>query len=244
VRVEDDSPRKAAVEEKSAGPLPKSAVVNGMNAVKPKISECYQQFKVPGVINVKVTSPDLGGTDKAINLALGPAAGEVWMGIRGSDLDPAGGQLHRSTDGGKTWTAIPGRHPHFRCLEHTGRALWGCGNNLEANGDTFAVGVSTDGGATWTRKFAFGDLCQSMPCVSSICDPILESLCVPGICANALEAPDQEPSATEPTDAGSPDAGTPTDDSSGCCRLGGPPTGDVLTLLLAALLLTGVRRRR
>ncbi len=49
---EDD--KKAAPEPGSAGPLAKSAVVGGMNAVKPKINDCYNQFKVPGMAMVNV----------------------------------------------------------------------------------------------------------------------------------------------------------------------------------------------
>ncbi len=33
----------------SAGPLARGAVVSGMNALKPKVQECYNQFKVPGM---------------------------------------------------------------------------------------------------------------------------------------------------------------------------------------------------
>lgn len=54
-RVEDDSSsRRAAPEPAGGGPLSKAAVVGGMNGVKPKISECYQQFKVPGMAMVNV----------------------------------------------------------------------------------------------------------------------------------------------------------------------------------------------
>jgi predicted Zn finger-like uncharacterized protein len=49
---EEDTPRKA--EAASAGPLSKSAVVSGMNGVKPKVSECYAQYKVPGMAMVNV----------------------------------------------------------------------------------------------------------------------------------------------------------------------------------------------
>jgi hypothetical protein len=39
--------------------LPKSAVVNGMNAIKPKIAQCYQRFRVPGMAMVStVIAPD------------------------------------------------------------------------------------------------------------------------------------------------------------------------------------------
>ncbi|HVZ86981.1 MAG TPA: hypothetical protein VHG72_08425, partial [Polyangia bacterium] len=66
-RVSDDDPsRKADV---PVGPLSKSAVVAGMNSVKPKIQACYNEYKVQGMamVNVvigrsgKVTSATVGG---------------------------------------------------------------------------------------------------------------------------------------------------------------------------------------
>ncbi|HET6284187.1 MAG TPA: GYF domain-containing protein [Polyangia bacterium] len=56
-RVDDDSSSRraaAAAEPASSVPLSKAAVVGGMNGVKPKISECYNQFKVPGMAMVTV----------------------------------------------------------------------------------------------------------------------------------------------------------------------------------------------
>jgi predicted Zn finger-like uncharacterized protein len=47
----DDSGGSASA---GGGPLAKSAVVAGMNSVKGKISDCYQQFKVPGMAMVNV----------------------------------------------------------------------------------------------------------------------------------------------------------------------------------------------
>jgi predicted Zn finger-like uncharacterized protein len=40
--------------EASAGPLAKGAVVAGMNGVKPKVNDCYNQYKVPGMAMVNV----------------------------------------------------------------------------------------------------------------------------------------------------------------------------------------------
>src|SRR4029077_8212577 len=54
---DDDAPaprRAAAPPPEAAGPLSKSAVVAGMNAIKPKINDCYNQFKVPGMAMVMV----------------------------------------------------------------------------------------------------------------------------------------------------------------------------------------------
>jgi predicted Zn finger-like uncharacterized protein len=48
------SSASAAAEPAAAGPLAKSAVVSGMNGIKGKINDCYQQFKVPGMAMVNV----------------------------------------------------------------------------------------------------------------------------------------------------------------------------------------------
>ncbi len=55
-RVDDDSSggRKVADSGGGAGPLAKAAVVAGMNGVKAKVSACYAQFKVPGLVMVNV----------------------------------------------------------------------------------------------------------------------------------------------------------------------------------------------
>jgi len=53
-RVSEEDRRPAPAEPVSGGPLSKAAVVGGMNGVKPKISECYNQFKVPGMAMVNV----------------------------------------------------------------------------------------------------------------------------------------------------------------------------------------------
>jgi predicted Zn finger-like uncharacterized protein len=39
----------------SAGPLARGAVVTGMNAIKPKVQDCYNQFKVPGMATFNFT---------------------------------------------------------------------------------------------------------------------------------------------------------------------------------------------
>jgi predicted Zn finger-like uncharacterized protein len=49
-KVDDDTPKAAS----GGGPLAKGAVVAGMNSVKGKVSNCYSQFKVPGMAMVNV----------------------------------------------------------------------------------------------------------------------------------------------------------------------------------------------
>jgi predicted Zn finger-like uncharacterized protein len=49
--AEDDSSQKSAA---AAGPLSKSAVVAGMNSVKPKVEACYNQYKQQGMAMVNI----------------------------------------------------------------------------------------------------------------------------------------------------------------------------------------------
>jgi predicted Zn finger-like uncharacterized protein len=53
---DDDAPKRSApsASAEPAGPLSKTAVVSGMNSIKPKINECYSQFKVAGMAMVNV----------------------------------------------------------------------------------------------------------------------------------------------------------------------------------------------
>jgi len=49
-----DDDKKSGGDGASAGPLAKNAVVAGMNSVKAKVSDCYNQYKVPGMAMVNV----------------------------------------------------------------------------------------------------------------------------------------------------------------------------------------------
>jgi len=48
-----------------AGPLPKNALVAGLNSVRPKVGACYNQFKVPGTAMVNITIGKNGKVSKA-----------------------------------------------------------------------------------------------------------------------------------------------------------------------------------
>lgn len=50
-----DEDKRGGRDEPSAGPLARGAVVTGMNAVKPKVQDCYNQFKVPGMATFNFT---------------------------------------------------------------------------------------------------------------------------------------------------------------------------------------------
>jgi hypothetical protein len=49
-----------------SGPISKSAVVRGMNAIRPRVSDCYQQYRVPGIAMVNVTIGRDGDVTRAI----------------------------------------------------------------------------------------------------------------------------------------------------------------------------------
>jgi len=64
-RVDDDSARRSADSGGGSGPLAKSAVVAGMNSVKGKVADCYQQFKVPGMAMVNIVIGKSGRVSSA-----------------------------------------------------------------------------------------------------------------------------------------------------------------------------------
>jgi hypothetical protein len=69
-RVDDDNgPRRSSAasspDAPSAGPLSKAAVVAGMNGVKGRVGDCYNQFKVPGMAMVNVNIGKSGKVSSA-----------------------------------------------------------------------------------------------------------------------------------------------------------------------------------
>ena len=53
-KASDDDKKGGGGGDSSAGALSKTALVAGLNSVRPKISACYNQFKVPGTAMVNV----------------------------------------------------------------------------------------------------------------------------------------------------------------------------------------------
>ena len=88
-KVSDDDKPAA-----SAGPLAKSAVVAGMNSVKPKVAACYNEFKVQGMamVNVvigksgKVTSATVSG-----KFAGTPTGACVEKAVKSASFPPSDG---------------------------------------------------------------------------------------------------------------------------------------------------------
>ena len=96
---DDDSPgpsRKgaAAAEPAAAGPLAKSAVVSGMNGIKGKITDCYNQFKVPGMAMVNVVIGKSGKVSSATvigKFAGTPTGGCVEKAVKSASFPPSEG---------------------------------------------------------------------------------------------------------------------------------------------------------
>jgi hypothetical protein len=94
---DDDSPspRKAAAPPaEAAGPLSKSAVVAGMNGIKPKINDCYNQFKVPGMAMVMVVIGKNGKVSSASvsgKFAGTPSGACVEKAVKSASFPPSEG---------------------------------------------------------------------------------------------------------------------------------------------------------
>ncbi len=90
--TDDDSPRASA--PASAGPLAKSAVVAGMNSVKGKVSDCYNQFKVPGMAMVNVVIGKNGHVSSATvsgKFAGTPTGSCVEKAVKSASFPPSDG---------------------------------------------------------------------------------------------------------------------------------------------------------
>jgi predicted Zn finger-like uncharacterized protein len=86
--------KEAAAEPGSAGPLAKSAVVGGMNAIKPKIQDCYNQFKVPGMAMVNVVIARSGKVTSATvtgKFAGTPTGACVEKAVKAASFPPSDG---------------------------------------------------------------------------------------------------------------------------------------------------------
>jgi predicted Zn finger-like uncharacterized protein len=88
---------KAAEEDKpapSAGPLSKSAVVAGMNSVKPKVAACYNEFKVQGMAMVNVVIGKNGKVSSATvsgKFAGTPTGACVEKAVKSASFPPSDG---------------------------------------------------------------------------------------------------------------------------------------------------------
>jgi predicted Zn finger-like uncharacterized protein len=89
--TDEDSPRAAPA---SSGPLAKSAVVAGMNSVKGKVGDCYNQFKVPGMAMVNVVIGKNGHVSSATvsgKFAGTPTGSCVEKAVKSASFPPSDG---------------------------------------------------------------------------------------------------------------------------------------------------------
>ncbi len=91
------APKPRADDSSSAaggGPLAKGAVVAGMNSVKGKIGDCYQQFKVPGMAMVNVVIGKSGHVSSATvsgKFAGTPTGACVEKAVKSASFPPSDG---------------------------------------------------------------------------------------------------------------------------------------------------------
>jgi Photosynthesis system II assembly factor YCF48 len=142
---------------------------------------------------------------------------------------------YRSTDGGTTWspwTTTPALH--LRALASRGGKIYAAAKNYS---DDFAVGVSTDGGATFKKLMYYDEVksiraCAQQACVDSCTYQASQAIWDKALC----DAPDM----TTP----------PVTKSSGCALAGSSPGAAKLKMAavgvlgLAALCALARRRRR
>jgi hypothetical protein len=86
----DDDSKPAA----AAGPLAKSAVVSGMNSVKPKVNACYTEFKVGGMAMVNIVIGKSGKVTSATvtgKFAGTPTGGCVEKAVKSATFPPSDG---------------------------------------------------------------------------------------------------------------------------------------------------------
>ena len=141
-----------------------------------------------------------------------------------------------STDGGMTFSVWNGA-PHIRALGERGGLLYACGDNWL---DQFAIGVSSDGGATWRSLLRFDQICGSKQCpnIQTMCAQPWQSLVtlfeIPSTVCGQLGG------------AGG-SGGTGGSGDKGCgCSIGGRETGGAVLLLAVAIAVSrrSIRRRR
>jgi MYXO-CTERM domain-containing protein len=145
--------------------------------------------------------------------------------------------LHRSVNGGETFEQVDSEID-LACASFRGSELWICANDYV---DDFAIGVSSDGGDTFTPRLHLRDIEGVVECdegseVTSTCEPELVDLRV-------MLGLDAGVAGDGGIDAGTRDGGTsPSPPKTGCgCAPVGSRSGWPIPLAILALAL---RRRR
>jgi hypothetical protein len=107
--------------------------------------------------------------------------------VAGFQFDNQGLQTplaYRSMDGGKTF--FPWTTPSLRALAERGGKLYAAADNAK---DPFALGVSTDEGATFTALMKFSDVARISACVQAACARSCATLAMQKLWSNGTCAP-------------------------------------------------------
>lgn len=151
--------------------------------------------------------------------------------------------LQRSSDGGRTFAAVPDVMFEGRCLvERSDRVLFLCANDLPP--DSRALTSSTTAAAgSWTPRLRFADLTAPIDCpVGTVqkddCEAVVWCGLVPqlGVTSQAIDCPAD-------IDAGIDAAGALAPKET-CCDAGGGPPAAAASLALLGLMVPAWRRRR
>jgi hypothetical protein len=170
-------------------------------------------------------------------------------GILLGDREGAVARLHRSTAGG-AFLPLAGSQLHIRALAERDGVIYAATDNVV---DGYAIGRSTDQGATWQRLMGFQDIGNISSCgdLPSLCRATCSQLAAlgvvsAGVCASttAMAPPDASlpVGADGGVDAGGapPPAGAP---AGGCSLRAGPtPAGlGAVAMVLVAAAASGLR---
>ena len=93
-KASDDDGKKGGGGGESAGALSKTALVAGLNGVRPKVTACYNQFKVPGTAMVNVVIGKSGKVTSATvtgKFAGTPTGTCVEQAVKSASFPPSDG---------------------------------------------------------------------------------------------------------------------------------------------------------
>ncbi len=163
--------------------------------------------------------------------------------------------LYRSTDDGVTFQTVATPPPHIRALSTRGNQIYAAADEFS---DGFALGVSSDDGATWQSVMSYDHVAAILGCLKQACQTTCASEVMVGLWDMTTCAADPPPM----VDGGAPSGGdaavggaggtgggAPKHSSSSCSvAAGGTSSGGVASLLssvgFGVLLLLKRRRTR
>jgi MYXO-CTERM domain-containing protein len=189
------------------------------------------------------------GASNAFTSYARTAAGTILIGGVNVATDPV---LYRSHDAGVTFTLATQAQPRVRGLAARGNDVYAATDNF---GDGYALGITSDEGATWRPLMSYDRVSAIVGCLKSACQMVCDQEAVldlwpAAVCSADAPAPPGDGGtdargADGPVDAGGGGAGgsgRPPSHGGGCAVAPGAPAPGVAWAVLAALL--AARRRR